>query len=52
MNAANLLASKDFGVWATVGFAGLGCIVAFVCAGAVGTALLSERRAIASWQFA
>ena len=47
-NAANLLGSKGLDVGAAVGFTGFGCIVALVCAGGVGTALLSERRATVS----
>ena len=49
-NAASRLGSKGLDVRTTVGFTVRGYIVAFVCAGGAGTALLSERRAIASWQ--
>ena len=49
-NAANLLGSKGLDAGVTEGFIGFGCIVALVCAGGVGTALLSERRVTVSWQ--
>ena len=51
-NAANLFGSKGVDDGVTEGFTGFGWIVALVCAGGAGTALLSERRATVSWQSA